>query len=335
MTERANLPDRERAQPAVARAIAVIELGLEGFNSAKPRGKEMPRCVSCHHEGIGLSALAFVRQRGFAVDETLMQTEATATEEFLEWRRPTLVAAITGDKTAKAKADPFDDFAVGIGYLVGGVADLGRGRLSHAARIAIRALLLYQTDDGGWAITTARGPLQADDISLTARAARLLKMQIMVEEDVQCETALRRAREWLMAARPTTSVSRAHRLLGLRWSGANSNVLREATRALLADQRADGGWGEAEGGDAYSTGVALFALHQAGGVQPADPAFRSGVSYLLERQAEDGSWRVAKTARAYQKYFDGGFPYGEDQYISLPATAWAAMALAIAAEESR
>jgi hypothetical protein len=48
----------------------------------------------------------------------------------------------------------------------------------------------------------------------------------------------------------------------------------------------------------------------------------------LSTQAANGSWRVASRAPKFQAYFNSGFPYAGDQWISAWATAWSTMALA-------
>jgi len=87
--------------------------------------------------------------------------------------------------------------------------------------------------------------------------------------------------------------------------------------------------------DAYATGQALFALRWVGKVSVSDPVFRKGVNYLLSTQAADGSWRVKSRAIWLQPYFDSGFPYGQDQFISSAGTAWGTLALALAAEPAK
>ena len=61
---------------------------------------------------------------------------------------------------------------------------------------------------------------------------------------------------------------------------------------------------------------------------PDDKAYQRGVRFLLNTQRADGSWFVASRSPRIQAYFEGGFPYGHDQWISEWGTAWAAMALA-------
>jgi squalene cyclase len=100
-------------------------------------------------------------------------------------------------------------------------------------------------------------------------------------------------------------------------------------------QRPDGGWNQLPGmpSDAYATGQALFALATAAKMSPTEPAFQKGIDYLLKTQAADGTWHVQTRSIWLQPYFESGFPYGRDQFISTAGTAWAAMALATAAPQ--
>jgi hypothetical protein len=56
------------------------------------------------------------------------------------------------------------------------------------------------------------------------------------------------------------------------------------------------------------------------------------VKYLLNTQAADGSWHVKSRSIWVQPYFESGFPYGHDQWISAAGTSWATMALSLAVE---
>ena len=83
------------------------------------------------------------------------------------------------------------------------------------------------------------------------------------------------------------------------------------------------------GSDAYATGEALYALNTAGQMAPSHPVYAKGVKYLLNTQAADGSWHVKSRSIWVQPYFESGFPYGHDQWISAAGTSWAAMALSV------
>jgi ankyrin repeat protein len=122
-------------------------------------------------------------------------------------------------------------------------------------------------------------------------------------------------------------------LLGLHWTGADEKAVKNSARGLLAEQREDGGWAElpAMASDAYSTGEALSALHAAAGIATSDPVYQRGVRFLLKTQEADGSWHVSSRlhppAPVSPPYFETGFPYKHDQFVSAMATSWAAAAL--------
>jgi hypothetical protein len=153
-------------------------------------------------------------------------------------------------------------------------------------------------------------------------------------EQRNCRAAVARAVAWLETARPVTNQDHAFRLLGLAWGGAPASAIREEARSLAALQRAEGGWSQlpAMASDAYATGEALFALGYAGRMTVSDPVFRKGVAYLVSTEASDGSWHVKSRSIWLQPYLDTGFPYGRDQFISTAGTAWATLALTLAAE---
>jgi prenyltransferase/squalene oxidase-like repeat protein len=74
--------------------------------------------------------------------------------------------------------------------------------------------------------------------------------------------------------------------------------LQPYAKAILTDQRADGGWAQRAElpSDAYATGQPLFALATAAGADPHAAAYRKGVQYLLATQRRDGSWYVRSRA---------------------------------------
>ncbi|MGC2657443.1 MAG: hypothetical protein WA324_05670, partial [Bryobacteraceae bacterium] len=85
--------------------------------------------------------------------------------------------------------------------------------------------------------------------------------------------------------------------------------------------------------DAYATGFVLHSLYATALLVPSEPAFRKGVAFLLRTQFPDGSWYVRSRAAKFQPYFQSGFPFNHDQWISSAGTAWAAIALIEATEK--
>jgi hypothetical protein len=174
--------------------------------------------------------------------------------------------------------------------------------------------------------------MSAGEYQAAALAIHALKHYGIPGDDAGTTQALARATAWLERARPETTQDRAFHALALEWAGSGP-AARTAARSLLALQQSDGGWSQLPGiaPDAYATGQALFALNVAGKLPRTDRAFQRGVEYLLRTQAADGSWHVKSRSIWLQPYFESGFPYGQDQFISTAGTAWAAMALTTAA----
>ena len=122
--------------------------------------------------------------------------------------------------------------------------------------------------------------------------------------------------------------------MALAWSNAKPAAIAWAAKAVVATQREDGGWSQLPtmGSDAYATGEALYALKTAGGMAATNPVYAKGVKYLLTTQAADGSWHVKSRSIWLQPYFESGFPYGTDQWISAAGTSWATIALSLTRE---
>ena len=78
--------------------------------------------------------------------------------------------------------------------------------------------------------------------------------------------------------------------------------------------------------------MALYALSEAG-VEASDQAYQSGLQYLLSTQASDGTWHVRTRALPIQPYFESGYPYEHDQWISGAAAAYAKMAISAAVQK--
>ena len=145
------------------------------------------------------------------------------------------------------------------------------------------------------------------------------------------DARVNRAVAWMRSHTTINTEDRTYQLLGLWWGGADPRERKELAARLLATQRADGGWNSRDGrdSDAYSTGEALVALHDAGAVAVTSPVWRRGIAFLLRNQAADGTWHVRTRLPPWVSppYFESGYPYGRDQFISIEAAHWAVMAL--------
>ena len=304
----------DSARAALARSIPLLQRSDITF-------LQKSGCVSCHNNTLTMMTVAAARSGGVPVDEPAARTQRDAVANYIDiWR----------DRTLQGLAIPGDADTVGP-VLVGLAAQDYPPDASTDA--LARYLVGRQSPDGHWRVYGHRPPLETSSIQITAVSLRALQVYAPKARRKEYEAAIDRAREWLKRAQATTTEDRVFQLLGLRWAGEDAETLRRNARDLLAEQRADGGWGQLPtlASDAYATGQALTALKAAGVLAATDPAYRRGVESLLSTQLEDGSWYVRSRTVPFQPYFESGFPHGHDQWISMAATNWAAMALAAAA----
>jgi hypothetical protein len=274
-------------------------------------------CISCHNNSLFQMTAAAARRTGFRVDEAAFAEQMTRTRAYLEsWRERELQdIAIPGriDTTS---------------YILVGLA-----AAAYPPDPATDALARYvkrrQLADGSWHVASHRPPIESSDIGVTALALRSLQAYAPAPLKAEYARAVQRGAAWLSRAQPKSTEDHVYQLLGLTWAGEKPAALRPAANALIAQQRADGGWSQISTlpSDAYATGQALTALAESGAVKPAALSYQRGVRFLLGTQLDDGSWYVRSRAIPIQPYFDSEFPHGKDQFISAAATNWATIAL--------
>ena len=302
----------ESARVALARILPVLQRSDVTF-------LEKTGCVSCHHNTFTAMTVAAARASRLPVDEQLASRRATV-----------LAAAMDARRDRSMFASEVTD---AVSNILAGLAAEGRPA-TVTTDVMAYFLKGRQLPDGRWRVAYVdhRPPIQSSDIEVTATAIRGLSVFAPKPGRSGYEQAVRRATAWLLRARPGTTDERAFQLIGLQWSGVDAahETVRNLARALLAEQRADGGWSQLPTltSDAYATGQALVALRESGALRASDPAYERGVRYLISTQLEDGSWYVPSRSIPFQPYFESGFPHGPDQWISMAASNWAATALA-------
>jgi ankyrin repeat protein len=301
-----------------------VQLALERLQAAGPAITEQSGCVSCHNQSVPGMAMAMARSRGVKLDPEVAAHSALVTEQAMHKYRD---ATLTGDTVANVAFVPY-------GLLER--SEVGRP-VTIDTDAMIVALASRQAVDGSWQpVNEIRPPINGSAVVATALAVRALDAFSPRVHRPEMNRRVARGREFLQKSIPDDTQDHAFKLLGLLWSGAPARELPRAKAALLALQRADGGWGQqpAMAPDAYATGQALYALHAAG-VDTNAAEYRDGVDYLLRTQLQDGTWFVRTRSFPVQRYFETGFPHGPHQFISTAATGWATLALAYTLGERR
>jgi squalene cyclase len=299
------------ALAAVTRSLALLQQSDVAF--LKKSG-----CVSYHNNALTAMTVAAARKQGIPVDDGVAHAQVK-----------TIAAYVGGAR---------ERYLQGIS-IAGGVDTTGYILLGMAAEnwpsdtstdAMVRFLKSRQRADASWQNFGGRPPLESSDFETTAAAIRAIQVYMVKAQRAEYEKSVQWAADWIAGAKPVTTEDRVFRILGLVWAGGKPEIVRQAAQELQKDQRPDGGWGQTVllASDAYATGQALVALKEAGALKTSDAAYKSGARFLMSTQLEDGSWFVRSRTIPFQPYFDAGFPYGPDQFISAAATNWATMALA-------
>lgn len=311
-------PSAMEAKPA-ASAYAAVERSIPLLQHSNATFLKKAGCVSCHHNTLTAVTVAAGRKHGVHVNEEDARRSAKIIGNYIDsWRERALQAVgIPGD------ADT-------VSYIL-----LGLAAENYPADPATDAMAYFvknqQLSDGHWLPFAYRPPIEASEIQVTAISLRALQLYGIKSQRAAYNESVLAATAWLERAQPHDTEDRAFRLLGLGWAGASKEAIQSAARALIAEQRPDGGWAQTPtlASDAYATGEALSALQESGAMKATEPACVRASQFLLKTQLSDGSWYVRHRAVPLQPYFESDFPHGQDQWISAAATGWATQALAM------
>jgi N-acyl-D-amino-acid deacylase len=218
-----------------------------------------------------------------------------------------------------------------IGYALWAL-DIGKHAVNEQIDRLTDDLLSRDRELGIWQTTVNRPPAESSKFTTNYVAIRGLNRYAREKRlgDVQART--NEVRKWLELAQPTDTEDLVFGLRLAHELQMSHEITKRFVAKLTSEQRDDGGWGQIPdmNSDAYATGSALVALHEAGGVSCTNSSWQAGIAFLLRAQQPDGSWRVATRVTPLQDFFESGFPHGRDQFISAFATGWATDALLVA-----
>lgn len=292
---------------AVERAIPLLQTTAPAV--WKTRG-----CVSCHSNTVPEMVMSLARKQGYTLDVAAAKRERNVT---ISTGSGNLHGVLNGQGVMGGPVYMLT--ALGIDQ-----EPANRFTDSTFHKIAFR-----QDPDGKWDFRTYRPPSEYSYITATALAVTSLRAYHTPGRAAEIASRIERAGEWLQGQQAFGVEEQAMRLIGL---AAAQLPIEQAVSELLGSQRRDGSWAQLPdmASDAYATGLALYALHTAGGVRPSAAPYQRGVAWLLKTQFADGSWYVQTHAHPLQPYFESGFPYGHHQWIAAAGTSWASLALLFA-----
>ncbi|MBY0528207.1 MAG: hypothetical protein K2R98_32730 [Gemmataceae bacterium] len=306
-------PSVDEVRSAAAKALPLLQKGATGHIGQRT-------CFACHNQALPILAVTTAQGRGFDADDIDLDKQSRFIAKFLDTNRANYLKG-------RGQGGQVDTAAYALLTL-----ELGGWKGDATTAAVAEYLLLYQKDLDHWRVTANRPPSESSSFTANYLAIRALQAFGTVEQKERIAERILKVRGWLEKTAAKDTEDRVFRLWALKAAGSENKVVRTAAKELLQSQRKDGGWSQTDAmeSDAYATGSALVALHQAGGLATEDPIYRNGVRFLLRAQEEDGSWLVRTRSRPFQVYYESGFPHGKHQFISSAASGWATTALALA-----
>jgi hypothetical protein len=321
-------PTDDQLRAAVAQALPPLEKGAVGH-------REQRTCFACHSQCLPILALTTARSRGMSINEDELPRQLQFIADFLGRNRENYLQG-------KGQGGQVDT----AGYALLAL-ELDGWKADETTAAVAEYLLLYQHEADHWRANSRRPPSEASPFTTSYVGLRGLQTFGTPQQQDRIAARTKQIRKWLLATPAQDNEDRAFRLRALAIAGAPAEAVEAAATELLQSQHDDGGWSQLDAppaddkpaepdrpdftaSDAYATGTALVALHDAGTLATSDPAYQRGLRYLLRTQRDDGTWHVRSRSKPFQKYFETGFPHGKDQFISSAATAWSATALALA-----
>ncbi len=276
-------------------------------------------CHSCHGQDLSAVAFTMAQKKGFTIDQNILQEAKDSIYNNLKVERA------RGFLVENDESRPLE---VTAGYDLWAFSALGCKPDKMIELLALD-MLHRQRNNGSWASPSTRPPLEYYSFSTNALAVKGIQVYVPGKYRKQLEGKLEKTRCWLTHTVPLENEEKVFQLLGLLWSNADKDFIEHQAAKLLQEQREDGGWAQLKtlASDAYATGQVLYTLNQTGKLEPDDPAYQKGISFLLKTQFEDGSWEVQSRSFPVVPYVYSGFPHGKNQFISAAATNWAIMAL--------
>jgi hypothetical protein len=301
---------------AAERAIAGLQVTAARSREAFLRHASKQDCLSCHQQYLPMAAVGHARERSLRLDHEAARQQIAVIHQ----------GAADDEWTMQAVFHPEPVYSYGYEALgLVSEKDPANGRTDAF----VHHLAIIQQADGRWQMNLPRPPLQSGDVGATALALLAIKNYGWPGRKDEFAACLDRGRQWLQSIRAETNGEAVFQLLGLHWVGEPADKLSALAKALLDQQRADGGWSQLPtlGSDAYATAQSLYALARAAKHPVTDGAWQRGLRFLLAALHDDGSWQVARRAFPFQPTMTSGFPHGRDSWLSASATSWAVMAL--------
>jgi len=314
VTKESKINSQEDIKKAVNKTLPLLQTSSHLFL------ENAGGCQSCHHQDLTAVSLSLAKEKGFTVNDTILNEIFDSVNSVIRSRKDVL--SQNGDPVAIVMSSGYQLWALWA----------NKYKSNKLIEMLVKNLMQRQIYDGSWVSPNPRPPLEYYAFSATALMVSALQYYSPPSLKPEIDQRIEKARAWMIKTIPENNEERIFQLLGLKWINGDKNFIHQQAKKLLATQHEDGGWSQLPTleSDSYATGQALYALYETGQLKTNDPAFEKGIAFLLKTQYEDGSWKVKSRSIPFVPFVQNGFPHDKDQFISAAGTNWATMALTLA-----
>jgi len=314
VTKESKINSQEEIKKAVNKTLPLLQTSSHLFL------ENAGGCQSCHHQDLTAVSLSLAKEKGFTVNDTILNEIFDSVNSVIRSRKDVL--SQNGDPVAIVMSSGYQLWALWA----------NKYKSNKLIEMLVKNLMQRQIYDGSWVSPNPRPPLEYYAFSATALMVSALQYYSPPSLKPEIDQRIEKARAWMIKTIPENNEERIFQLLGLKWINGDKNFIHQQAKKLLATQHEDGGWSQLPTleSDSYATGQALYALYETGQLKTNDPAFEKGIAFLLKTQYEDGSWKVKSRSIPFVPFVQNGFPHDKDQFISAAGTNWATMALTLA-----
>ena len=314
VTKESKINSQEEIKKAVNKTLPLLQTSSHLFL------ENAGGCQSCHHQDLTAVSLSLAKEKGFTVNDTILNEIFDSVNSVIRSRKDVL--SQNGDPVAIVMSSGYQLWALWA----------NKYKSNKLIEMLVKNLMQRQIYDGSWVSPNPRPPLEYYAFSATALMVSALQYYSPPSLKPEIDQRIEKARAWMIKTIPENNEERIFQLLGLKWINGDKNFIHQQAKKLLATQHEDGGWSQLPTleSDSYATGQALYALYETGQLKTNDPAFEKGIAFLLKTQYEDGSWKVKSRSIPFVPFVQNGFPHDKDQFISAAGTNWAIMALTLA-----
>ena len=314
ITNKIKTNDPEAIKKAINKSLPLLQTTSHAFL------ENAGGCQSCHHQDLTAVSLSLAKEKGFTVNDTILNEIFDSVNSVIRSRKDVL--SQNGDPVAIVMSSGYQLWALWA----------NKYKSNKLIEMLVKNLMQRQIYDGSWVSPNPRPPMEYYAFSATALMVSALQYYSPTSLRPEIDQRIEKARAWMIKTIPENNEERIFQLLGLKWINGDKNFIQQQAKKLLATQHEDGGWSQLPTleSDSYATGQALYALYETEQLKSNDPAFEKGISFLLKTQYEDGSWKVKSRSVPFVPFVENGFPHDKDQFISAAGTNWATMALTLA-----